>query len=89
MIVQLVLPIDRPISESRELGDAMRRMAKAAKEAGIYAACPAPTVRDMDNALNMGYQLFACGGDSAFLRSASVKKRAEINNFLGKKFATL
>lgn len=82
--VQLGLPINTPINESKDLRDAMICIVKAAQKAGIYAGCPAATPEVFSLAIDLGYSLIIGGGDSGFLRVASQNKLFELHAILTK-----
>ena len=82
MKTQLGLPINTPITESKELREGMAKTAKAAKEAGKFSGCVAGTPAALQMAVDMGYQLIVGGGDILFLREGSAKKIEELRNAL-------
>ncbi len=82
MKIQLGLPIDTTINKSKELLQAMRKLAKASQKAGKFAACPAPTIDELEVAVGLGYSLIVGGGDIGFLRTAAQQKLVELQNFL-------
>lgn len=85
MKVRMGINIDEPLTESKELMNAMEITAAAAKKAGKYAGCVATNEASMKIAVEMGYQLIAAGTDSGFIRSAASQKLTDMRNNIQKK----
>jgi 2-keto-3-deoxy-L-rhamnonate aldolase RhmA len=78
MKVRMGLPIDLQITESEELRRAMETTAQAARKAGKFCGCVAATPTALRMAIDLGYQLIACGSDVMFIRATSAAKLKEL-----------
>ncbi|MBN1553381.1 MAG: hypothetical protein JXA11_01445 [Phycisphaerae bacterium] len=80
MRLSLELPINSPVLDTPPLHDAVRKVGQAVRAAGKFGGIVAPTQPMIEFSRENGYQLFVCGGDSAFLADASKKRLADVRN---------
>lgn len=78
MKVQMGIDVNTPPLEHPRLVEAMTRTAKAAREAGKFAAGVAPTAAALAAMRAMGYRMLVGGGDIMFLRAAAAAKLQEL-----------
>lgn len=71
MKLRFGLPIETPLLENDELIAAATRTAKAARDAGKFAAIPGVTVDSLSKCKELGYQMFFGGSDVGFIRKAA------------------
>jgi 4-hydroxy-2-oxoheptanedioate aldolase len=77
MKLRLGLPINTP-TDGPELREGMELTARAARNAGKFCAAAAGTPAAAARAVEMGYQMLACGSDVGFIRSQAPDKLTEI-----------
>ena len=82
MKVAMGLPINTPIHESSALTEAMRRTARAARDAGKVAGCVAGTAELIKLAVSLGYRLIAGACDVPLLRQGAEARNAELRQAL-------
>ena len=82
MKTRMGLPVNTRTTESPQLREAMELTVRAAKDAGKFAACVAPTPEALDMAAGMGYQMIVCGGDVHFLRIMASERLAQCREVL-------
>ena len=83
MRVRMDVSVGGSILDDGPARDAMARTAQAARVAGKYACCPAPTPELLTAAIDMGYHMAVGGSDVAFLRFTSADKLALLREVLG------
>lgn len=71
MKLRMGLDLSMPVSENKQLCDALRKVAEAAKEAGKHSGVVAVTPELVQLNVNYGYQFIVGGGDSMFLKSGA------------------
>lgn len=80
--VSLGLPVDAQLRECEELQSAQRAIAQAARAAGKWCGQPTAVGQDLQQALELGYQLISCGGDISFVRTGAREALAESRRIL-------
>lgn len=83
MRVQMGIPVNTPVAESPQLLDAMKRTAKAARDAGKFAGTVAPTPELARMNLDAGYTLLVGGSDVGFIKQNSTKAQADLRSATG------
>ncbi len=84
MKLSMGLPEDTPMTHDA-LDAAFRAVAEAARAAGKYAGCIAPTEKGARAAVEAGYQLVVGGGDTLFLRNGAAAALGMMRGVVGQK----
>ncbi len=82
MKLQMGIPINTGLTESKPLQEAARTTAKAARDAGKFAGIVAPTGEAAALAREMGYQIIVGGADVGFIRTLAPQKLTELKTAL-------
>ena len=83
MKCRLGLPINKPVTESDQLREAMESTADAAKAAGKFCGCIGASAASLKMAVDMGYQIIVGGADVVYLRESSAAFIAQVKDILG------
>lgn len=73
MKMDMGLPGTTQVTEETELKEAMAQTARAARNAGKFAACIAATPETLSMALDMGYRVIVAASDSSLLRAGATR----------------
>jgi 2-keto-3-deoxy-L-rhamnonate aldolase RhmA len=82
MKMQLGLPVDTAVEQSKELREAMSRIARAAAKAGKICGCVAGNLESLKTAVSLGYRFLVGGADSGFLRAAAGQTLTQFRSYL-------
>jgi len=82
--MQLGLSVNSPTLETEPIVEAMERVASAARAAGKFAGCVAPSPDLLEPCVAMGYQLLIGGSDVSFLRSAASAQLKRLRQVLAR-----
>lgn len=72
------IPVECPVEECEELLEAMRTMADAARKVGKACGCIALNCDMLLRALDMGYQIVACGSEGGFMSAGASRANHEL-----------
>ena len=78
MKMRMGLPINTAVVENEQLRNALERTARAACDAGKFAAGVSKDGPTAEMMVGMGYRMLAGGGDIAFLRTMAAQKLSEL-----------
>lgn len=80
--IQLGLSVNMPTLESEPVIEALEHVARAARAAGKFAGCVAPTPTMLQRCTALGYQFLTGGSDVGLLRTAAAAQLATLRQAL-------